>query len=228
MPRTVKEFDARYQEFLDVAQRLFYANGYAQTSVQQIIDAMGVAKGLFYYYFRSKDDLLDAVIARMTEQLLRELTPMVEDPTLDAPAKLTCFFARTQSWKLANKAFMLDLLKVIYRDDNMLLSTKIAAATTPMVVPLLSKIIRQGIDEGTFDVQYPEESAEIILKIGQAMAENVAHAFLRWHSGEELEQAYETVERGVHAYERGMERVLGAAPGTLRVVEIEQLRQWFV
>ena len=47
MARQVKEYDERYQQFLDVGQQLFYTKGYDQTSIQEIIDAVGVAKGLF-------------------------------------------------------------------------------------------------------------------------------------------------------------------------------------
>ena len=87
MPRIVKAYDDRYAQFLDVAQELFYQKGYDQTSVQEIIAAMGVAKGLFYYYFRTKGDLLDAVIERMAAQTLQTLSPMLTDPTLDAQSK---------------------------------------------------------------------------------------------------------------------------------------------
>ena len=68
MARQVKDYDDRYQEFLDVGERLFYTKGYDQTSIQEIIDAVGVAKGLFYYYFRAKGDLLDAIIERSLAQ----------------------------------------------------------------------------------------------------------------------------------------------------------------
>ncbi|MFZ1770865.1 MAG: TetR/AcrR family transcriptional regulator, partial [Caldilinea sp.] len=76
MARTVKEYDERYNEFLHVGQRLFYQKGYAQTSVQDIIGEMGVAKGLFYYYFPSKTDLLDAILERIGGQVLAALEPM--------------------------------------------------------------------------------------------------------------------------------------------------------
>ncbi|MEZ4835451.1 MAG: TetR/AcrR family transcriptional regulator [Caldilineaceae bacterium] len=82
----VKEYDERYAEFLDVA-RLFYTKGYAQTPVQEIIDAIGVAKGTFYHYFDSKGDLLDALIERMLTQQLQSLTPLMQDTTTDAATK---------------------------------------------------------------------------------------------------------------------------------------------
>lgn len=52
----------RRSEILDVAQRLFYLKGYDQTSVQDIITEIGIAKGTFYHYFNSKLELLDAII----------------------------------------------------------------------------------------------------------------------------------------------------------------------
>ena len=47
------------------AVRLFAAQGYANTSVQQIVEAAGVTKGAMYHYFESKDDLLFAIYERM-------------------------------------------------------------------------------------------------------------------------------------------------------------------
>ena len=58
MPRTVKDYDERYAEFLDVAQQLFFSQGYERTTVQEIIDTVGVAKGTFYHYFDSKQAIL--------------------------------------------------------------------------------------------------------------------------------------------------------------------------
>lgn len=229
MARTVKEYDERYEEFLNVGQRLFYQKGYAQTSVQDIICAMGVAKGLFYYYFPTKVDLLDAIVARMTRQILQSLQPMIDDPTLDAPTKFDQFFSRTQSWKLANREFLIDVMAVIYRDENTVLRAKILAATMPVVVPQLAKIIRQGNAEGVYDVAYPEECAEIILEMGQALALSVANLLLHGPPADATQEtALLALERRMLAYERSMERVLGAAPGSISILTSAQLRAWFV
>ncbi len=229
MARTVKEYDERYEEFLNVGQRLFYQKGYAQTSVQEIIAEIGVAKGLFYYYFSSKGDLLDAIIERMTGQILVALQPMIDDPALDAPAKLDQFFARTQSWKLANREFLLDVLAVVYREENTVLRMKIVAAIMPIVVPQLAKIVRQGIAEGVYTVEYPDECAEIILEMGQGIALPVAQLLLHGPAnGEPLERALDALERRVRAYEHSMERVLGAATGSISILPPALLRAWFV
>lgn len=228
MPRTVKEYDARYSEFLDVGQQLFYARGYANTSVQEIIAEMGVAKGLFYYYFASKSDLLDAIIERLSRQMLATLTPMIDDPTCDARTKFEQFFQRTQTWKLANREFLIDIMSVIYSDENALLRTKIVAATMPIAAPLLAQIIRQGVAEGVYCVEYTEECAEILLEMGQAIALPVAQVLLAAPPpGAELEAALTRLARRILAYERSMERVLGASEGSISILTPAQLRAWF-
>src|SRR5262245_54395954 len=49
---------------LNAADRLFYIKGFAETSFSDIADKSGVPKGNFYYYFQSKDELLEAVVDR--------------------------------------------------------------------------------------------------------------------------------------------------------------------
>ena len=60
---------------------------------------------------------------------------------------------------------MLDLMRVLYRDENVLLRTKLTAASVPMVAPLVAQIIQQGVAEGVFAVEHPMESALIVFEI---------------------------------------------------------------
>ena len=202
MARTVKEYDERYNEFLNIGQRLFYQKGYAQTSVQDIIGELGVAKVLFYYYFPSKTDLLEAIVERIGREALGALEPMIKDATLDAPTKLEQFFTQTQNWKLANREFLLDVMAVVYRDENTVLRMKIIEAMMPVVVPQLE--MTQGL-------------ASPIVKL-------LLH---RPGNGETMAAALQTLERRVRACERSIERVLGAAEGSISLLSSEQLRTWF-
>ncbi len=52
----------RRRELLDVAARMFAADGYHTTSVTRIVEALGVGKGVFYWYFESKDELMAAIL----------------------------------------------------------------------------------------------------------------------------------------------------------------------
>ena len=60
--RVTKEPEERRAELVAAAQELFDRNGIRNTQVSQIAEKVGVAKGLFYYYFSSKDEVVDEVI----------------------------------------------------------------------------------------------------------------------------------------------------------------------
>lgn len=224
MARNIKEYDTRYREFLDAGQRLFYQKGYELTSIQDIIDAVGVAKGLFYYYFRAKSELLDAIIERMLAQQIELLQPMMEDPTVDAVTKFMRLFSDLGNWKLANRELLLDVLRAMMRDENVLLRTKMRDLSVHAVAPMLTLVIHQGLAEGVFDVEYPDDTAEILLEMGQALLGIMGNIFLAQSTDE---QTIDFVQRKFSAYERSMERVLGAQCGTLNVVPREMVRMWF-
>ncbi|MEH3048118.1 TetR/AcrR family transcriptional regulator [Sphingomonas adhaesiva] len=56
------------RHIVDVADRLFYARGYAATSFADIAGEAGLSRGNFYYHFRTKDEILDAVIEHRRAQ----------------------------------------------------------------------------------------------------------------------------------------------------------------
>src|SRR5512139_475433 len=94
MARSVKEetYAVKRNEILDAAQRLVYAKGYEQMSIQDILNELKISKGAFYHYFDSKGDLLEALIERMRQDVEPIILPVVEDPRLRALEKLQRFF----------------------------------------------------------------------------------------------------------------------------------------
>ncbi|CAM2903602.1 TetR/AcrR family transcriptional regulator [Skermania piniformis] len=70
------------QAVLDAARRLFGSRGYDATSLQQIADELGMRKANVYYYFRTKEAILDALLAPMTDRLaaLLDTAERIDDP----------------------------------------------------------------------------------------------------------------------------------------------------
>src|ERR1700687_1144963 len=86
MARITKDAAVRREELLDIALDLFLETGFEGTSIELITKTASVAKGTFYHYFESKDDLLAQLVARFGEDLLGYLeTEMrgVEGSALD-------------------------------------------------------------------------------------------------------------------------------------------------
>lgn len=71
------------EKIIGAASELFYERGYKQTSFNDVAAAAGIPKGNFYYYFKSKDELLDAVIQVRVEWLrerLKQWEASTDDP----------------------------------------------------------------------------------------------------------------------------------------------------
>lgn len=61
----------RRRQLIEHATRCFAANGYHTTSVSEIVEGVGVGKGVFYWYFESKDQLLEAILTDAQRDLRR-------------------------------------------------------------------------------------------------------------------------------------------------------------
>lgn len=227
MPRIVKEHEylAKRNEILDVAQRLIYTKGYEQVSIQDILVELKMSKGAFYHYFNSKQALMEALIERILEEVEGILLPIVRDPGLPAIEKLRLFFNVTARWKTDRKDYMLALLRIWYDDDNAVFRLKVYTKGLKWISPMLSEITCQGIREGTLDAPYPGQLGEILFSLFQGMGDSFAHLFLDQEPG--LKE-YQQLESAFAAYSAALERILGAPAGSLKLVEPETLKEWFV
>jgi AcrR family transcriptional regulator len=226
MARTVNEqaYAVKRNEILDVAQRFVYTKGYEQMALQDILDELQISKGAFYHYFDSKPALLEALIERMQKEAIQLLSPVVYDPQLGALEKLRRFFDTAVRWKTARKAFMLELLRVWYADHNAIVRQKMLAVMSKGVMPLLSEIFRQGIQEGVLDIPFPDQVGAIYLSLVQGVGDAFAELLLTPEpQGDELQRA----ERLVAAYAHALESVLGAPSGSLILMDAESLKEWF-
>ncbi len=223
MVRITKEYDARYTEFLDVAQGLFFSKGYEQTSIQEIIAAVKVAKGTFYYYFESKVDLLSELIKRMVGEVALELSTICADERLDAAAKLGLLVRHTNRLTVERKQVMLQTIRLLARDENALLREKMQAESTEVFVPILAAIIRQGIAEGVFEVAHADETAELLLTMPQRLSQTVAHAI---SSGGPDDSIRAKIARQIATLNASMARVLGMGPNALVILDDTYMAAW--
>jgi len=215
MARTIKKYDERRTEFLNIAQELFFTKGYEQTAVETIIKKIGLSKGTFYYYFKSKEDLLDALVERLSEKILEEIRKIVDRDDLDAITKLNRAFAAARSVKLENLELLKVLLKVLYDDKNILFRFKIYRSSLEILASEFSKIIRQGIKEKAFNTPYPDEAARLIFEIAFMLSERIPSLILR--SDKNLKNL-DKAEKEFKVYENAIERIVGAEEGTVEIV----------
>ncbi len=225
MARIVKEHAVRRNEILDVALRLVYTKGYEQMTIQDMLDDLQISKGAFYHYFDSKQALLEAIIERLGKGVEQLLMLVVHDPDLTALEKLQRFFDTLNRWKVSEKRFFLELLRVWYTDDNAIVRQKLLLARTQLIMPLLTEIIYQGVREGVFTTSYPELVGEVVLSLALSLGDTFGQLLL---SFEPESDDMLRVEQTAAVYTDALERVLGAPKDSLQFIDTETLKEWFL
>lgn len=61
--------DSVKERILDASIKLFLAHGFAGTTVKELTDSAGVAKGTLYWYFKSKNQVLEEILDKFSKEL---------------------------------------------------------------------------------------------------------------------------------------------------------------
>jgi AcrR family transcriptional regulator len=225
MARIVKESTERQNEILAAAQRLIYTKGYEQMTIQDILDDLHISKGAFYHYFDSKQALLETIITQMWVEVEKILAPITQDPNLPALVKFQRLFEASSNWKSGQKDLLWAVFKVWYNDDNALFRQKQYAASAQHLAPHFGRIIQQGIGEGVFATPFPDQVGVVVFSLMSSFGDAMAVHFL---SGGPPEEVLARMEKVITVYTDAIERVLGAVPGSLKLVNVDMLKVWLV
>jgi AcrR family transcriptional regulator len=231
MPRISIEQDYfdRRNEILDSAQKLIYSKGYESMTIQDLLVDLGISKGAFYHYFHSKHALLEGLIDRAIESALRLVDPILKDPNLSSLEKLEKYFDSVATWKLAQKDFMIQLLRVWYKDENSLLRQKMRTAGIEFLSPHMSKLIQQGIREGSMKVENPEMAAKAVYSLMLSLGDELGKTILAVEEPDQenqRDQFKESMIAVTQAYTVAIERILGMPGGSIKLIQEQQLQEW--
>ncbi len=221
--RTIKKYHERKKEFLDTARQLFFTKGYGQTPVDTIIKEMGLSKGTFYYYFKSKEELLDELTKELSQQILREVKEIVAGSEWNAIKKLNQAYEVTGSIKLENIELVKTLLKAFYNDKNFYFRYKVYQNSTDILAPEFAKIIRQGITEGCFNTPYPDESARMFFELSFILSEKVPEMIMEM---DRFPENIVKIERELENYQVAIERIIGAREGSIKIFNRALLKKF--
>jgi TetR/AcrR family transcriptional repressor of nem operon len=227
MARVVKEQEhaIKRKDILDATQRLVYAKGYEGMSIQDIINDLKMSKGAFYHYYASKQDLLKALIEQMVQDAELVILPIVQNPQLSALEKVHGLFDASARWKTARKDYLLALMQGWYADENVLVREKAQSGMIRHFSPMLADIIRQGVAEGVMNTRFPDQIADMAFALLVKMGDTYMDLLFDDSSGQNgLQRALDLV----NAYNDALERMLGAAAGSMNLVDKDTLKEWFV
>lgn len=160
--RVVKEAEVRKQEILDTAAVLFAEKGFDNTSVNDILERLGIAKGTLYYHFKSKECIMDALIERQTEILLSQAKKAAGDQDIPVVERIarTILALRVKTAETAEEEQMIEQL---HKPQNALMQQKTKRILFQQVPPILAEVLKDGIAQGIFKTPHPLECMEMAL-----------------------------------------------------------------
>ena len=206
------------EKIMECAEQLFMQQGYELTSIQNIIDHVGIAKGTFYYYYQSKEELVEAIADRNAQFASQQFFQIISDHTGTALEKINLFFEMMTQWKATQIDLLTTVLQVLYSDNNHLYLKKMKEKNIEYYSPILELIIKQGAEEGLFNIPYPAGMGEMLIHVSNSFSDSLAQMLL---TIETYPNPNIVLENKMSLYISSMERLLGVKKGSINVVNMK-------
>lgn len=146
------------EQILNISAALFIENGYEKTTIQDIIDKLKMSKGAIYHHFKSKEEILEAVINRRSiyaREMLYNLVQNTKAENTKEKIKKILYVIATDteihsidiilSSQIKNPQFVVAGLQSAVNDD----------------AAIISQLFMEGVIDGSIETDYPMECAEI-------------------------------------------------------------------
>lgn len=210
MPRVVKDPDVRRDELLDVAQQLIADMGYEAMSVEAVTRAAQVAKGTFYHYFVSKEDMLGQLLQRLMDGLFAHLNVQVAATEGNAVDKLAAILHASSAYKSQQMPNYLSSAS-LYRPENYALRHRLWDGWASTVRGIIAPVIAEGVTEGSFHVEADDFAADVLVSLWFDTAQRILERAVR---EPDLTGFVKVLERDTAALWAAQERMLGVPAGS--------------
>lgn len=197
--RIVKDAQERRNEILDVAERLFCTKGFDNASTNDLLAELGIARGTLYYHFKSKEDILDAMIERLTNQMVEKAGKIALDDSIPVLERLT----HTMLSLNLDSTLGDMVMEQVHRPQNALLHQKMDKMLLGKVNRLITGIVEDGVRQGIMHTEYPAEAVEMVM----------TYSYTVFDSTFQYEEEEEKRKR--MGFIHNAERVFGMEPGSL-------------
>ncbi|MGG5371122.1 TetR/AcrR family transcriptional regulator [Enterococcus sp. AZ196] len=161
--RDIKEPEIRKAEIMDSAFLLFVEKGYINTTTQDIIEKAHISRGLLYYHFKNKEDILYCIVERHSKPLLENLYSLSYDPNKSAIQKIRDFFSITMISPEDITNETIELQNAFNLEQNQYLMDKFSHNLIEKLTEYFSNILEQGKREDVLEVEFPLETSYLLI-----------------------------------------------------------------
>lgn len=203
MARTPQDPAIKMKEILDVAERLFFLNGYDCTTISDIAKNLGVAQGMLYYYFQSKEELLGILINKHVESLLAVVKKAPSFVDASPSRKIELLISALICNVRDKESFFLNIL---YDDRNAHIRETVERQIRQAVGKCLAQIIKSGKQARQFEIADLETALDFLLRCLSLLVEAIY-----------LQLSAQQFSNRLVMANRLIEDILGVKPGTINL-----------
>lgn len=149
-----------YEDILSTAYSFFIEKGYEKTSIQDIINELGISKGAIYHYFKSKEEILQSVLLLEKEKANIYLDKLIQEADgCNAKEKIKYVLNRLMSDEKINTTnrFLLN------QTNNSKAIIQSIIQTVNIDSIKFFEIIKDGVKDGSLNTDFPKECSELLL-----------------------------------------------------------------
>ena len=158
----MKKGEKRKKELLKIAYGMFLTQGYENTRVDEIIEEAQIAKGTYYYYFESKEQMLEEVIDMMIDSETERAKQIIATD-IPVPQKIVGILASMKPSEEEQP-----IKNALFQPENVLMHYKVRQKLINVLTPLLSEVIEGGVNEGIFECENIPERVKMLLIISDS------------------------------------------------------------
>lgn len=188
--------ERRKKELLKIAYRMFIEKGYDNTSIDEIIEEAGIAKGTYYYHFPSKEATLEAVTDMMIGEETERAKAVMTAP-IPVPQKIVSVIMNMRPLQEES-----GIAVTLERSENIVMREKITGRLLEAIVPILTEVVNEGVSQGIFSCTNIEERVKFIVIICQRIFDSGSFT-----------------ERDIAVFVDMTEKMLGAKTGTMDFIK---------
>ncbi len=152
----------KHEKILDVTQKLMSQFPNQEISVDRIAKEAGISKGSIYYYFKSKEEIFDAVITRCYREAIREFfCELQTEETALSKIKLLFQIMLRDQFCVGQE----NIIRTLHLQEDARLHNQMKIVAIEEISPVLTALLQQGCAEGSLQTETPKESAEMIVAV---------------------------------------------------------------
>lgn len=146
------------ENIISISAKLFTEKGYDETSMQDIVNALGMSKGAIFHHFKSKEDIFNAIINRKSAYVEQTLNTWIDEMQgLTAKEKLINILKKNMDDQEIH-SFDNVISSQIQRPHFIVANMQDGINKS---APIFANIMREGKEDGSITTDFPDECAEV-------------------------------------------------------------------